>query len=214
MTRHRLRLFSLVLGLLVCLSAAAEVAISPEGRLNMAVVRKSYTEGEFEPVRQTLETFLKKYERTATRDEKVFSHIYLGVIYAADSSSGVRAEHHFNALLDLAPNIELVDMFIPPKIQHMFDRVKGDFMRAQEYGRKYDALGNPIVEPSEKGDGSSAQEGPKQASFKKEKRGSIWALAALGTAAAVGAGVGIYYMASADDGGKKNPGSDTPIDGP
>lgn len=210
MSRTCFALLFLLLGSIVS-GATAEANISKEGRLNMAFLRKAYTEGEFEPVRQTLETFMKKHEQGATRDEKVFSHIYLGVIYAADSASGVRAEHHFNALLDLAPNIELVDMFIPPKIQHMFDRVKHDFIRAKEYGRKYDALGNPIAE----GDAADASaKDPKPAKLKKEKSGSYWALASLGAAAAVGAGVGIYYLASTDGDVKTLPGSDVKVDGP
>lgn len=210
MSRYRFILLFLWLGSIVP-GAAAEATISKEGRLNMAFLRKAYTEGEFEPVRQTLETFMKKHEQGATRDEKVFSHIYLGVIYAADSSSSVRAEHHFNALLDLAPNIELVDMFIPPKIQHMFDRVKHDFIRAKEYGRKYDALGNPIAE------GGTAEAPAKEAqpaTLKKEKPGSYWALATLGTAAAVGAGVGLYYLAATSENVKTLPGSDLQVDGP
>jgi hypothetical protein len=211
MSTHRF--IPLVLLLLLSgagLASAADPAINTQGRLNMVLLRQAYTEGEFEPVRQTLENFLKKHEQGATRDEKVFSHIYLGVIYAADSGSGVRAEHHFNALLDLAPNIELVDMFIPPKIQHMFDRVKHDFIRAKEYGRKYDALGNPIAETDP---AKPPEDKPKQATMKKEKRGSYWALVTLGAAAAVGAGVGIYYVA-ATNGGEGKPGSDTQVDGP
>lgn len=207
---HRFMPFFLLV-LLSGAASAAETNISSQGRLNMVLLRQAYTEGEFEPVRQTLETFLKKNEQGATRDEKVFSHIYLGVIYASDSASSVRAEHHFNALLDLAPNIELVDMFIPPKIQHMFDRVKHDFIRAKEYVRKYDALGNPIPE---KGETDSHGERPKQASLGKEKRGGLWALVTLGTAAAVGAGVGIYYLASNTGEGEGKPGSDVKVDGP
>lgn len=212
MSMHRfipLVLLCLLAG--VSLTSAAEANISTQGRLNMGLLRQAYTEGEFEPVRQSLEAFLKKHEQGATRDEKVFSHIYLGVIYAADSGSGVRAEHHFNALLDLAPNIELVDMFIPPKIQHMFDRVKHDFIRAKDYGRKYDALGNPL--PESAGSDKPADR-PKQATLKKEKRGSLWTLVTLGTAAAVGAGVGIYYLAANADEGEGEPGSDVKVDGP
>lgn len=211
MSRHSLMLFSMVMVWGAFAALAAEPFISAQGRLNMGLLRKTYTEGDFEPVRETLETFMKKHEQGATRDEKVFAHIYLGVIYAADSASDVRAEHHFNALLALAPNVELVDMFIPPKIQHMFDRVKGDFIRAQEYGRKYDALGNPIADNQA---GLPPQEEKKAPALKKEKRGSYWAIATLGTAAAIGAGVGIYYMAASteDDAGK--PGSDVKVDGP
>ncbi len=128
-----------------CLPAAAALGIKPDGHLDMPVLRKAYMESEFEKVRASLEGFLKKHPKDVTRDEKIFTHMYLGVICAADSTTEIRAESHFNALLQLSPHIEPVDMFVPPKIQDLFDRIKRDYLKRQEYEKRYDAFGNPIA---------------------------------------------------------------------
>jgi hypothetical protein len=213
--KKKVRLLVCLLLAMLALPCRAEYGITPQGRLDMDGLRKAYTEGDFDPVRKALESFMKKNGKTATRNESVFAHIYLGVIYAADSSSGVRAENHFNALLDLAPNIELVDMFIPPKIQFLFDRVKQDFLRTQEYGKKYDALGNPLpegttakAEPAPYGD-ADARTG-KTGSVKPKRSGAQWAWWGVGAAAVVGAGVGVYYLTAVEE----DAGSNRKVGGP
>jgi hypothetical protein len=197
------------IGIVLCICLAVYVPLNaafgilPDGRLDMKAVRKSYMESDFIPVREVLESYAKTHKKDATRDEKVFIHIYLGVIYAADSIQDAKAESHFNALMDIAPNIELVDMFVPPKIQNIFDRVKHDYLRMKEYGRKYDALGNPLPSASD-----SAR--PERKAELKPKSGSrAWLWWTLGGVAAVGTGVGVYLLKNSSE----HPGTNTVIDG-
>jgi hypothetical protein len=207
--------FTLRFTLAVCMLAispagSAQLGIKPDGHLDMPVLRRAYMESEFEKVRGTLETFLKKAPQDATRDEKVFTHMYLGVIYAADSAAEVRAESHFNALLQLSPHIEPVDMFVPPKIQDLFDRIKRDYLKRQEYTSRYDSFGNPI---SPEGDSTHTDPVPKDPTATgpsgKNPVGNppaktppavsagsshAWVWWTLGSAAAVAAGVSLYTL--------------------
>jgi hypothetical protein len=182
----------------LCVSSHAAFGLLPDGHLDMAAIRKAYMESDFVPVRETLEAFYKAHRRDATRDEKVFTHVYLGVIYAADSIQDAKAESHFNALMDIAPNIELVDMFVPPKIQNIFDRVKHDYLRMKEYGRKYDALGNPLPNASDSAEGKPLSKTPpeKKASMRPERQSHAWMWWTAGCIATVGAGVGLYILAT------------------
>ena len=175
----------------------AGTGVLPDGHLDMPALRKMYMESDFEPVRNTLEKFNKTAWDGATRDERVFTHIYLGVIYAADSILDAAAESHFNALLDIAPNIELVDMFVPPKIQNTFDRVKRDFLRMKEYARKYDALGNPLA--AESVGGMEEKRTVKQPAVTRESSDRQWVWWTLGAAGALGAGVGVYFLTTTSE---------------
>lgn len=184
-----------LIGLLSGLSRAESALLLPDGHLDMPALRKAYIESEFTSVRTTLESFMKAHKTDATRDEKVFLHIYLGVIYAADSLSSAKAESHFNALLELRPNIELVDMFVPPQIQNMFDRVKHDYLRMKEYNKHYDALGHPLSDSAS----APPKPGPKTATtpaVQDSGSGNAWMWWTLGGVAAIGAGAGVYFLTS------------------
>ncbi len=101
-------------------------------------------ESEFVKVAGALESFRKSNPPSAPKVDWIFTYKYLGVIYASDSTQSVRAEQNFNRLLEVSPNIELVDMFAPQKIQSLFDQVKADFKKRQEYTSRYDDLGMPL----------------------------------------------------------------------
>ena len=184
----------------------ASLGIKRDGHLDMPVLRKAYMESEFESVRNSLEGFLKKHPKDATREEKIFTHMYLGVICAADTNSEYKAESHFNAVLRLSPHIEPVDMFVPPKIQNMFDRIKQDFQRREEYVQKYDAFGNPLA-PSgpdtgmgiPKGSGLSEPGTGKGRAAVSEPGTHSWIWWTLGSAAIVAGGVGIYVAVASED---------------
>jgi hypothetical protein len=197
--------FLIILLLLNSLPSFAAFGILPNGRLDMKAIRKAYMESDFIPVREALETFAKTHRKDATRDEKVFTHVYLGVIYAADSIQDAKAESHFNALMDIAPNIELVDMFVPPKIQNIFDRVKHDYLRMKEYGRKYDALGNPLPNAADSAQHPIAKtsepkkQDPKSEEPKLQGESHAWLWWTLGGVAAIGTGAGIYLISFSGD---------------
>jgi hypothetical protein len=116
------------------------------------------------------------------------------VIYAADTSTRIRAESYFNRLLDLAPNIELIDMYAPPKIVEIFERIKEEKRKDKLYREHFDAYGNPIqplTSPTTALPGKEKKvPDPK---IKQEKSSHAWVWWTIG-AAAVGAGVGFYFL--------------------
>ena len=164
----------------------------------MPALRSAYQESDFENVSTTLESYLKRNAPEATREERIFAYKYLGVIHAhmgflhaGNHASKTRAESYFNQLVEIAPNIELVDMYAPANIQELFDRVKQEYRAKQEYRRRYDEFGNPIAPPSDSAVKHAAQ--PDRRKTPKVKAGAsrTWVYWTLG-AAAVGAGVGFY----------------------
>jgi hypothetical protein len=205
-------LMLLIVFLLPSFPATVPLGIKRDGHLDMAVLRKAYMESEFESVRASLEGFLKEHPRDVAREEKIFTHMYLGVICAADSNSEAKAESHFNSLLKLSPHIEPVDMFVPPKIQSMFDRIKQDFLKREEYVQKYDAFGNPIGVPGRDSaaatavighavgyDSAKASGSGKRVPSVSNKGKHAWIWWTLGSAAMVAGGVGAYALIAPDE---------------
>ncbi|MDB5106478.1 MAG: hypothetical protein JWP91_4167 [Fibrobacteres bacterium] len=207
---------SAIVLLLFSAPAMAALGIRQDGHLDMPVLRKAYMESEFELVRASLEGFLKKHPKDVSREEKVFTHMYLGVICAADSNSQVKAESHFNALLQLSPHIEPVDMFVPPKIQDLFDRIKRDYLKREEYEKRFDAFGNPIqpegsdsaahlqtAKPADPDNPSGKSTDGKTPALTDDGSRS-WLWWTVGSAAVVAAGVGVYAIMASEDAPEPN----------
>lgn len=168
-----------------------------DGSLDQKTLRKAYIESDFEKVRKALEDFRKAPPPKTSRENWIFTHKYLGVIYAADSTQTVRAESNFNQLLNYAPHIELADMFVPPKIQALFDRTKAQYFKDQEYNRRYDEHGNPVQGKPDLGQDTAnpiAQPDRPKPTLKsrssKKSRAWVW-WTAVGAIVGVGGG---YYI--------------------
>jgi hypothetical protein len=168
--------------------ALGDLGQRPNGALDMPVLEATYKEGELEAVKNALESYVKNRGDGATKDERIFSYKYLGVIYAADPDSRTRAESFFNQLFGLSPHIELTGMFVSKNIQGVFDEVKREFQRNTEYKSRFDALGHPIAEAEPKAKADSAKAVPVESSPSQKSRqwmwwtaGGIMAVAATGT---------------------------------
>ena len=192
----------LILFLSVPAIAFGAFGVAPDGHLDKKTLSSAYQESEFEPVRVSVEKYLKQKGDAATREDKIFAFKYLGVIYASDSSSRIRAESYFNRLLDLAPNIELIDMYVSPKIMEIFENIKNERRRNEEYRQKFDAFGNPIKPSIAPSPNSSAKDQDKlptdapltKAKIQKQESNMNWLWWTIGGVAVVGAGVGYYMM--------------------
>jgi hypothetical protein len=172
----------------------AAFGLAPDGHLDKKTLRKAYEESDFDKVLSVLEGFQKKHPADASLEERIFTHKYLGVIYAADSATSIRAESHFNMLLELSPHIELVDMYVSPKIQRLFDQVKSQFEKKKRYDSQYDDLGIPLK--GKAGDGltsnpAAASDSTAAKPVLKPHGSRKWIWWGVG-AAAVGIGVGFY----------------------
>jgi len=115
----------------------------------MNEVTASYRDGDFEVVRSTLESALKKDlvkgidARPLTREERVFAYKHLGVIYAANPQDEGRAKNMFIKALEISPRLEIMDLYPSDRIHALFAKARSDLNKEQEYQRGYDALGNP-----------------------------------------------------------------------
>ena len=172
----------------------AAFGLLSNGHLDKTAIRKAYEESDFDKVTTVLEGYRKKHPADFSLEEKIFTHKYLGVIYASDSTTAIRAESNFNMLLDLSPHIELVDMYLSPKIQNQFDQVKAQFEKKKNYSSQYDELGIPLKDKTGSGPATSREPerdstGAHPAIKKDGSRKWLWW--GLG-AAAIGVGVGFY----------------------
>jgi hypothetical protein len=196
--RRFLRFVALVLMLSLEMAAAASFGLRKDGRLDIPALRNAYHESDFEKVSAILEGYLKRNAPEATREERIFAYKYLGVIHAHmgfmhadDRASQARAESYFNQLVEMAPNIELVDMYVPSNIQQLFDRIKREFRSKQEYRRQFDEFGNPIPRPSDTAVQQASGKNPRESAKVAAAPSRTWMYWTMGVVA-VGAGVGFY----------------------
>jgi hypothetical protein len=109
---------------LPCAPAFAALGIRADGHLDMSELNQAYLDGEKPEVRSVLEGFLKHHPADVTRDEKMFTHLYLGVLWAKDSLAMARAARHFEALLRIDPEADPGDLPMPLAVRNFFVQVK------------------------------------------------------------------------------------------
>jgi hypothetical protein len=202
--RTQIRLF-LLLTLLFQFAAPIEAfGVRRDGKLDQPALSKAYRESEWTPVCNALEGYLNHYEASKIDlDERIFAYKYLGVIYASDSLTHTRAESYFNRLLELSPNIELVDMYASKKIIEFFHEVKRDYQSQVAYSSTYDEFGHKIKSPASSKDSVSKappeaaplQTGPKSKQTHQElKKNNKWVWWTVGAVVTTGVGAGAYYL--------------------
>ncbi|HLP40196.1 MAG TPA: hypothetical protein VK465_01705, partial [Fibrobacteria bacterium] len=81
--------------------AAAEPTQSP-ARLDTALVRGYYLDGDFDPAIDVLETHLTLH-RVLTHEDSVFTFKHLGVMYAAKYETREKGKHYMLKLLETEP---------------------------------------------------------------------------------------------------------------
>ena len=119
-----LRILIIAALLLSARQASAQAGLRPDGHLDTAALRDAYLQSDMARVRAALEGFLKRHPKDVGKGEKVFTHLYLGAIYAGDPAQRSRAEGHFRSLLKLEPGIDPGDMYFSPHIKDVYDEVK------------------------------------------------------------------------------------------
>lgn len=185
--------------LLWVVQAHAMFGIQPDGHLDQGNLREAYKTGDFEKVRASLENFRKNGLDNAIREDQIFTNKYLAVIYAADSTTINRAESYFNLVLEIAPNIELADMFVSRRVQDIFDRVKNDFERNRKYTSQFDQFGNAIKSLPPETVKPATTAIPNSPKIKEEKSASRKWLWIGTTLVAVGAGTGLYLLSQSSN---------------
>lgn len=171
--------------------ASALSGINPDGSLDKPAISKAYFEGEFQTVIDALEAF-RRSGKAASREDSIYTFKYLGVVYAAEPATRLKAESYMYQLIRMAPKIDLLDLYISDTIHGIFLKVKGDYEDiersravAAESGHRGDPgmAGSPSV-PSTEGE---------PAPVRKHGGLRIWAPIALGGA---GLATAAYFLAA------------------
>jgi hypothetical protein len=179
--------------------------INSDGQLDQNAIAKAYKESEWEIVVSTLQGYLRsKGDDNVDLNERIYAYKYLGVIFGADSAAHSKAESYFTRLVELSPNVEIVDLFPSKRVTELFGAVKADYQKRHQYSQQFDVYGHKTSE-GKGGDDMAAlaakgsQSQPTSKSTKKPEpqlkdKDNGWVWWTVGLTAAVGAGVGAYYL--------------------
>jgi hypothetical protein len=175
----------------MCLVQVLHAAPDKQQKIDPEAIHKAYTESDWEQIKTNLEGVLRKQgDANVSREERILAYKYLGVICAADSTSRPKAISYFNRLLDLSPNIEIVDLFPSEKVTEIFNATKREKESQTQYMKNHDRFGNALTpQPS-----SRTQSLPMPARATPKAESSNWLWWTAGSALAVGAAVSTYVM--------------------
>lgn len=173
---------------------SAKSGLTSDGRLDQPFLKKAYIDGDFDLLISIIEPYLRSQELRSSREERIFAYKYLSVVYAAEASTRSKAESYMFQLLQLAPNIELVDLYASEKVEALFSQVKKDFQARQDYSSRFDEYGNSIsVTESDRDASKPAPAEHREKSPSRRRSKWIW-LAASGGAVAAGAVVAVLLF--------------------
>ncbi len=102
------------------------VVAAPATPFDFNRVHGFYRNGDFEKVIHDLEGFVKS-RRKCTQAESIFVEKHLAVVYAANPATRELGRYHMHRLLDLAPNSELIEMFVGEEVDGVFEKVRKEF---------------------------------------------------------------------------------------
>ena len=181
-------------------------------KLDNAKVKALYKDGEFEMIREELEIFLKSADSDASREDRITAYKYLGVVYGTKLGGKPQAETYFFRLLDLAPIVNLTELYVSSSVDQIFRDTRERFIAEKQSASAVDEFGNPktvvdaqaypMARPKGKQTDSLARfatktpikNKPKAQPNLSDKKVKVWPWV-LG-AAVVGGGVGLYLMTS------------------
>jgi tetratricopeptide (TPR) repeat protein len=198
----------LVFSILTLLAIISHVHAAPG--FSPQSMKQLYKDGEFEKVRAQLESFLKRSDATASREDRILAYKYLGVVYASKQDGIPQAEAYFFRLFDLAPKVQLTELYVSSSVNDLFQKTRERFLSEKQTSSSIDEYGNPIenknagqVDPSDTVTKTKEpnRNSPRQTAVTEKKGPSIWPWM-LG-AVVVGGGIGLYVMSSEEPDAKK-----------
>jgi hypothetical protein len=128
---------AVILGWLMCLQGPVRaegpgaIPASPPHSLDQKSIHQAYIEGEFESVVAAIDSFTKA-NTTFSRSDSVFIAKHLAVIYTANPETREKGKNYMFRLLNLLPSAKIVDMFVSDEIDHIFERVREEYVVRQE----------------------------------------------------------------------------------
>lgn len=186
----------------------AAFGLKPDGGLDKEAISKAYFDGDFDQIQAPLEEF-RRTAKNPKKEDLIFCYKFLSVIYASDPATKSKAESYMVQLLKLAPNIELLDLYVSDTIKNHFSRVKKEFQEEQRYKQQYDLVGNRIgpdtLAGGSPGPGSaSSSSNPvpgktESLPTRKKKASSAWIWWTAGAAATAAVVAGVLILGGEED---------------
>ena len=131
-------IFPVLLGILFCLpdrASAVETRAdpsSPAHPLDQKRIHETYTEGDFEAVIAAIDSFTL-VNKVFSHSDSVFIAKHLAVIYTANPKTREKGKNYMFRLLSLLPSAKIVDMFVSDEIDHIFEKVREEYVVRQEF---------------------------------------------------------------------------------
>jgi hypothetical protein len=179
--------------------AAPSAAASAFPVLDSAQVHKLYLDGEFDAAIAILEGNLKE-TRQYGHDDSVFIFKHLGVMYTAQYETREKGKYYMHRLLSVEPSAKIMDMYASDMIYMIFKNIQEEYEQSRMYITK-DNRKNTRADSMSAAGGKSGSDGdgqrPERAAQAKSEGGHKWVWTGA-TVAAIAAGVGVYYIFSAD----------------
>lgn len=128
--------FPVLLGLMLCLPGrlraldSQAVPPSPETSLNQKRIHHVYAEGDFDGVIAAIDSFTQA-NKTFSHADSVFIAKHLAVIYTANPKTREKGKNYMFRLLNLLPSARIVDMFVSDEIDHIFEKVREEYVVRQ-----------------------------------------------------------------------------------
>jgi len=177
--------------LLLCLGLASGET------LNRDQVHSEYSEGNFDQVVMLLNEFMLR-NKVYDREDSIFIAKHLAVVYSANPATREKGKYYMMRLLELVPSAKLVDMYVSDEIDHIFDRVKEEYlMREQALGKSEPMPPKTASDPIATSAINREPNHPKEISQeKKSSHTGYWV--AAGGAGVVLAGLTAYFFLHQD----------------
>ncbi len=191
------------LGLVLFSSNSVRAENGARTKVNHAQIQDWYQSGELKLIADDLLALLKS-KQTLSKSDSIFAYKYAGVALAADSSKNQLAKDCMYKLLTLAPEIDIIDLYVSEGIYVMFNEVRQEYRRRNQYVKKKSEIENGAMKETRQVGVDTTLPLPARPSpltENKKKSGHAWIYWTLGGAAVAGT-VASFYILSQESGSK------------
>jgi hypothetical protein len=99
--------------------------------LDQKRIHAIYSEGDFEGVIASIDSFTQA-NKTFSQSDSVFIAKHLAVVYTANPATREKGKNYMFRLLALLPSAKIVDMFVSDEIDHIFEKVREEYVVRRE----------------------------------------------------------------------------------
>ncbi len=185
----------LVAGLSIPLSLAGATPAS-KAKIDRSHIQDLYHAGELKAIESKLVGLLKQ-RPVLSKSDSIFVYKYVGVALAADSLSKPLAKDYLYKLLALAPDVDIIDMYVSDGIYALFTDVRKEFLTRSKYVQsktaiesgKSNAIDDTLSQPVKPRTANASTRA--QPADRSNKRWLFWT---LGGAAVAGGAIALYLL--------------------